>query len=273
MKICPPFRALALAAALLSPFAVQAQSPAPSDLVQAGIRPGWKTASGTYIAALHLKLSPDWITYWRHPGESGIAPRLDWGASSNLAHVRVHWPEPRLFLKAGFNSIGYAGELVLPVELTPQDAAAPISFDATLSIGVCNDICVPVDLRMQTSLNGGGQHDSVIASALTHRPGTARAAGLRGLTCALDPDSRGLRLSVQMDIPSTGNQEFLLVELPGQGARSHVLPSHREGGTITGQTRLRTKSGQVGAIDRSAIKVSLVSENGTLSHQGCSLAP
>ncbi|WP_439562126.1 protein-disulfide reductase DsbD domain-containing protein [Roseinatronobacter sp.] len=264
---------VALAAALLTPFAAKAQSPVPSELVQAGIRSGWKTESGTYIAALHLKLSPDWITYWRHPGESGIAPRLDWGASSNLAQVRIHWPEPRLFLKSGFNSIGYTGELVLPVELTPHDPAAPVGFDATLSIGVCDDICVPVDLRVQTTLTGSGAHDSAIAAALTDRPGAARTAGLRGVSCNLDPDSRGLRLSVQMDIPSTGNQEFLLVELPGQGLRSHILPSSRSGGTITGQTRLRSKSGQVGAIDRSAIRISLVSENGTLGHQGCSLAP
>lgn len=273
MDIHTPIRAAVLAAALMLPFGVQAQSPVPSDLVQAGIRPGWKSDSGTYIAALHLKLSPDWITYWRHPGESGIAPRLDWGASSNLAQVRVHWPEPRLFLKAGFNSIGYMNELVLPVELTPHDPGAPVIFDATLSIGVCNDICVPVDLRVRTSLNGGGPHDTIIANALTHRPGTARGAGLRGLTCTLDPDSRGLRLSVQMDIPSTGNQEFLLVELPDHGLRSHVLPSHRAGGTITGQTRLRAASGQVGGIDRSSVRVSLVSENGTLSHQGCSVLP
>ena len=268
-----PLLAAALAAALLSPVTTQAQSPVPSDLVQAGIRSGWKTDSGTYIAALHLKLSPDWITYWRHPGESGIAPRLDWGASTNLAQVRIHWPEPRLFQKAGFNSIGYKGELVLPVELTPNDPGAPIGFDATLSIGVCDDICVPVDLHVQTSLSGRGAHDSTIANALTHRPGAARTAGLRALSCNLDPDSRGLRLSVQMDIPSTGNQEFLLVELPGQGVRGHVLPSSRQGGTITGQTRLRSQSGQVGAVDRSAIRISLVSENGTLSHQGCSLAP
>lgn len=273
MNIKTPFRAVALAAALLSPVAAQPQSPVPSDLVQAGIRPGWKTDSGTYIVALHLQLTPEWITYWRHPGESGIAPRLDWAASSNLEQVRIHWPEPKLFQKLGFSSIGYAGELVLPVELTPTDPGASISFDATLSIGVCDDICVPVDLRVQTTLNGGGQHDAIIASALTRRPGTARGAGLRGLSCEFDTDKRGLRLSVKMDIPNTGNQEFLLVELPGQGLRGHILPSHRDGGTITGQIRLRAKSGQVGAIDRSAVRVSLVSENGTLIHQGCSLAP
>ncbi|MCC5960658.1 MAG: hypothetical protein JJU08_15105 [Rhodobacteraceae bacterium] len=273
MNINSPLRAAALAAALLSPFAAQSQSPVPSDLVQAGIRSGWKTDSGTYIAALHLKLSPDWITYWRHPGESGIAPRLDWAASSNLEQVRIHWPEPQLFQKLGYNSIGYADELVLPVELTPTDPGAPISFDATLSIGVCDDICVPVDLRVQTTLNGGGQHDTIIANALTRRPGTARAAGLRGLSCEFDTDKRGLRLSVNMDIPNTGNREFLLVEVPGQGFRGHILPSRRNGETITGQTRLRSNSGQVGAVDRSAVRVSLVSENGTLSHQGCSLAP
>ena len=99
------FRSLASAMPCASLWAVgpaTAQVPRPSDIVAAEVLPGWRTEQGTIMAALHLRLARDWITYWRHPGESGIAPRLDLSGSGNLAEARVHWPAPRLFTKAGF---------------------------------------------------------------------------------------------------------------------------------------------------------------------------
>ena len=75
--------------------------PRPSDIVAAEIRPGWRTEQGTIMAALHLRLARDWITYWRHPGESGIAPRLDLSGSGNLAGARLHWPALALVYQGG----------------------------------------------------------------------------------------------------------------------------------------------------------------------------
>lgn len=248
-----------------------AQAPRPSDLIEASIRPGWMTESGTHMAALHLRIAQDWITYWRHPGETGIVPRLDWAASGNLADVTIHWPEPQLFIKAGFNSIGYSDELVLPIELTPQTPGAPIRLDAMLNIGVCDDICIPVDLALRSELNGAGQHDPLITQALARRPASSQQVGLREMRCDLTPAGRGVVLSVEMELPATGRDEFLLVELPGSGMRSRVLPSARNGSTITGQLKLRPADGQIPLIDRSTVQISLISERGTIRHQGCSV--
>lgn len=249
-----------------------AQAPRPSDLIEASIRTGWKTESGTHMAALHLRIAQDWITYWRHPGETGVVPRLDWAGSGNLADVTIHWPEPQLFIKSGFNSIGYSNELVLPIELTPEDPGAPIRLDAMLSIGVCDDICIPVDLALRSDLNGAGRHDPLIAQALSRGPASSQMVGLRDMRCELTPAGRGVVLSVEMELPATGQHEFLLVELPGSGLRSRTLPSTRNGRTITGQLKLRPADGQVPLIDRSAVQISLISERGAARHQGCSVS-
>lgn len=247
-----------------------AQSPRASEIVQAGVRPGWQTETGTRMAAMHLTLAQDWITYWRHPGESGIVPRLDWTASDNLAQVRVHWPEPRLFTKLGVNSIGYESELVLPLELVPVNRDLPIRLDAVLSIGVCNDICIPVDIALRSDINDSGTRDARITAALSRTPTIASTAGLQDVSCTIEPADRGLRLTVQMELPVTGADEFMLIETPGLDLRSRVLPSRRDGDTITGQALLRASSGQMAGLDRSNVLINLVSENGVVTHQGCS---
>ncbi len=261
---------LTLLAALLAPPAL-GQGVRPSDVVEGQLRPGWQASNGTQIMAVHLRLARDWITYWRHPGESGIVPELDWSASRNLAQVHIHWPEPRLFMKAGYNSIGYKDEVIVPLELTPVDPSAPIHLDAMLSIGVCDDICIPVDLNFRADVAGAGKMDRSISDVLSARPKTARQAGLRDIACGLQPQSKGAMLEVEMTMPVMGQTEFLLIEFPGVQAQTRVLPSHRESGRLVGQTFLRAKDGRLPAIDRSSLSITVVSENGAVKHQGCTV--
>ncbi len=259
----------ALVAALLSlPVPAFSQSPRTADIVAAQMRPGWQSDTGAHIAGLQLRLARDWMTYWRHPGESGLVPRLDWSGSDNVAKARIIWPEPRLYFKSGFASIGYSGEVTLPIEVTPERPGEPVDFNAILSVGVCNDICIPVDLSLQMALNGAGAHDHAIATALDQRPSAARAAGLRAVECTLTPDKKALRLTANMDIPPAGAREFLLIESPGQPVRA--LPSARAGNVLTGHGLIRAASGA--GIDRSQIRLSVISERGVLTHQGCAMS-
>lgn len=269
-KINPILAAL-LGASLWALSPATAQVPRPSDIVAAEIRPGWRTETGTIMAALHLRLARNWITYWRHPGESGIAPRLDLSGSGNLAGARLHWPAPRLFTKAGYLSIGYADELVLPIELTPARAGQPIDLRAALSIGVCDDVCIPVDMTLAVALDGHGGPDRAIRTALENGLKTARAAGLSDVTCEIEPARKGMQLSARWTMPQQSGQEFMLLEMPDGVWRVQTLPSLRAGGQVTGQALLRARKGQSGAIDRSAIRMTLITTDGAFEHQGCSL--
>lgn len=261
-------RTLIAACALIFPAAVQAQAPRVAEIIQTQMRPGWKTSSDTHIAGLHLRLAHDWMTYWRHPGESGLVPQLDWSGSHNVAQARILWPEPRLYLKAGFASIGYSNEVLLPIEITPAKPGQPVKLDAVLSVGVCNDICIPVDLEVKMDINGAGRPDQAIAKAMASRPRAARSAGLQAVECTITPEKKGVRLSASLQIPNSGTEEFMLIEMPG--ARMRALPSQRAGDTLTGHTLIRTDGAT--AVDRSSIRFSVVSERGTLSHQGCAIS-
>lgn len=265
----------ALSLCLLSALALPAaaQAPRPGDIVQAVLRPGWRQADGTHLAALHLHLAPGWMTYWRHPGESGIPPQLHWSRSDNLDDLRIHWPEPRLIHKAGFDSIGYYNELVLPVQMRPRHAGQPITLRAVFSIGVCDDICIPVDLEFNGTLPVTGQPDRVIERALDSRARNAQAAGLRNVTCTIDPVPRGVRLSAVLDLPASGGREFVLLEPAGVSTPVRIMGSERMGAHLVGHVQMRSSGNQMPAIDRSRLGIRIVTEQGMWAHQGCSVTP
>jgi DsbC/DsbD-like thiol-disulfide interchange protein len=110
------------------PAAPAAAQALPPQIVHAELRPGWQTEDGTHLAALHLRLAEGWKTYWRVPGDAGIVPQFDWSRSQNTASVRARWPRPMIFSQNGYRSIGYEGELVLPLEVVPQQAGKPVAL-------------------------------------------------------------------------------------------------------------------------------------------------
>ena len=129
----PPIAYLAdmLIRALLSALTLVAALPAHAltqdDVVSARLLSGWQTDRGTHMAALELALAPGWKTYWRAPGDAGIPPSFDFSASTNLKSVRFHWPRPAVFDLNGMQTIGYHDHLVLPIEVTPEDPAQPVT--------------------------------------------------------------------------------------------------------------------------------------------------
>ncbi|MDE1173036.1 MAG: protein-disulfide reductase DsbD family protein [Parvibaculaceae bacterium] len=94
------------------------------------------------LLAVEFDLKPGWHTYWRVPGDSGIAPKFDWAGSRNLARAEMRWPMPRRFDEMGEASYGYTGHVLLPVLARPEAAGAPLRLALALDYGVCSNICV-----------------------------------------------------------------------------------------------------------------------------------
>jgi len=268
-------RGLALGLALLPlasaaiPSMAQAQGLNSAQLVQAELRPGWRTERGTHMAALHLRLADGWKTYWRIPGEAGIAPQLDWSQSQNVASVIAHWPRPIVFEQNGYRSIGYAGELVLPLEFTPQRAGRPMALMAQVTIGICRDTCVPVDLSLTLPLRDAGAHDPLIAAALSRRPEAGEGAGLTQATCRVEPGARGVELTLRAALPRLGAHEHMVMELPGSGYWVSDSQTWREGGELVGRARVRAPQQGAVSIQRGAVAFTILSEDRMVVHQGC----
>lgn len=241
-----------------------------SPIERAEFLDGWQTGTGTELAALRLELAPGWKTYWRAPGEAGIPPRFDWSGSENLAGVAIHWPRPEIFDLNGMQTFGYKGALVLPVELTPQVPGKPIRLKAAVELGVCDEICVPMQLDLAGEITPGGETVDEIRRALAAQPEKARAAGLTAAACSTEPISDGTRLTSRLTLPPVGPDEIAVIELADQNVWVSPAATTRAGGELQAVADMVPASAQPFALNRSDVRITVFGGNGRVVEvQGC----
>jgi DsbC/DsbD-like thiol-disulfide interchange protein len=94
----------------------------------------------------------------------------------------VLWPAPTRFDEQGSISLGYLDGLLLPVLITAEDPGSPVSLALRIHIGVCKDICIPVDATLHMEIGVGdqpSQYGPTLRAALDRVP----KVQLRGVYC------------------------------------------------------------------------------------------
>jgi thiol:disulfide interchange protein/DsbC/DsbD-like thiol-disulfide interchange protein len=136
--------ALALAAASLAAYAaplVKTQH-VEAELVseRASLQPG-KPA----LVGLKLRMEPQWHTYWKNPGDSGLPTKVKWQLPEGWKVGDIQWPFPQNLPVGPLMNYGYEDEVVLLAELTPPANAQPGNtvVKANAEWLVCKDICIP----------------------------------------------------------------------------------------------------------------------------------
>lgn len=241
-----------------------AESP-PENLVRAELLGGWRTAEGVQMAGLRLVLAPGWKTYWRAPGDAGIPPAADWTGSDNLAAVRLHFPRPEVFEVSGLRTLGYARDVVLPIEITPADPTRPVALEGEIALGVCAEICVPVTLRLSAPLPMPGGPDGAITAALAARPDPV-APGRR---CQVEPLNDGLRLTAVIDHPPIGPAEVAVIETDDPRVWVSEAMVTREGGALTVTADLVPPEARPFALDRGKVTITLIAGPAAVEIRGC----
>ena len=204
----------ATAAALLSSIAPLSAQPSgiDGDVIDVEVMPGWRAAGMGHIAALRLTLAPGWKTYWRAPGDAGIPPSFDWQGSENLVGVVPHWPVPEIFNQNGMRSVGYDEEVIIPLMITREDPSQPVHLRAEISLGVCEEICIPAFVSIDAALPSSGAADTEISAALADRPMTEAEARVSRVTCQVRPSEDGLTLTMTVDMPPLSAGEAAVIE-------------------------------------------------------------
>lgn len=242
--------------------------PATLDVIE-----GWRTERGTHMAALRITLDDGWKTYWRAPGDTGIPPSFDLGASENLAGIALHWPSPEISYQNGVRSLGFSGQLILPIEVTPARDGA-VRLAGVVQIGVCEDVCLPVTFDFDAVLPNGGTQSAAIATALMEAPVSARDADLRSATCRIKPIDGGAEVTAVLTLPRTAPQEIVVVETADPSIWSSEAVTSRSGDALTAVSKLYTADGGPLAIDRSGMRFTVVGHDGDATKvavdiQGC----
>ncbi|WP_342588784.1 protein-disulfide reductase DsbD domain-containing protein [Roseovarius aestuariivivens] len=243
---------------------------AQSDLVEARILPGWRAADGTHIAGLQFTLKDGWKTYWRAPGDAGIPPQFDWRGSSNLSSVEIEWPTPRQIRQSGVTTIGYDRTVTLPLRISPARKGGAIRLSAQIDMGVCKDVCVPVNVSVAQNLGDtDAAPDPLIVAALAERPFSAAEAGVGRVTCRLSPIEDGLRLQAEIRMPSLGRGELAVFEAGDPNIWIAPSRTTRQNGRLMAETTLHHMAGRSFAVDRSEIRITVLGPGSAVDIQGC----
>ncbi|WP_434638859.1 protein-disulfide reductase DsbD family protein [Klebsiella sp. I138] len=131
---------------------------------------------------LDVALEKGWKTYWRSPGEGGIAPAITWKTPLD---VNWHWPTPQRFDVAGISTQGYHGNVSFPLDIRGQ---VPQTLSGVLTLSTCSNVCIltdyPFSLDMTSPAEDGFAYDFTRAlgtlprsDGLTSRLSSAYSSG------------------------------------------------------------------------------------------------
>jgi DsbC/DsbD-like thiol-disulfide interchange protein len=181
----------------------------------------FNTAKPMVNAGVEITMAPGWKTYWRNPGDAGgVPPNIDWSASGNVAAVKVLFPAPTRLKDASGDSIGYKSTVVFPLEITPKDASLPVDLKLAIEFGVCREICVPAEakINLNVPVTGSVGNDRAVFDTLaaTHAAIPRRAAErrptdpeLKSVTATLTGDKPNLVIEAAFPGGTTGADLFL----------------------------------------------------------------
>jgi len=132
---------------------------------------GSATTGNALRAGVEIRLKSGWHTYWRYPGDAGVPPRFDFTGSQNVKAVDVLWPAPQPIPEHNLVTIGYTGDVILPLAVVPENSAKPVKLRLKLDYAVCEALCVPAEAKAELELTAGpSSQDAALAAAEARVP-------------------------------------------------------------------------------------------------------
>lgn len=135
-----------------------------------------------FDVALRLVMEPGWHTYWKNPGDSGLATTIKWTLPPGFRAGEIQWPTPHLISTPPLMSYGYENEVVLLVTIHPPGDMKPganVELSAAVEWLECQEICLPGAAKLKLTLPVAKK--AVAASSLETLKIFSDARGLRPL--------------------------------------------------------------------------------------------
>ena len=103
----------------------------------------------TVWLGLQLTHQPDWHTYWRNPGDSGLPITVQWTLPAGITAGDIAWPLPKKIPIGNLANYGFDGTVLLPVPLTISQDFKPGLTNNEIEVKlkanwlVCRKECIP----------------------------------------------------------------------------------------------------------------------------------
>ncbi|HMP26713.1 MAG TPA: protein-disulfide reductase DsbD family protein [Oligoflexia bacterium] len=114
----------------------------------------------TFYIAIHFRIQPDWHLYWENPGDSGLAPVVNWGGSRIFALSPLEWQLPEIIKVGPLVNYGYSKELWLLYEVKlrqPVTKGDLLEFVGKVEYLVCKEDCLPGEANLSLAVKVSDQ--------------------------------------------------------------------------------------------------------------------
>ena len=97
------------------------------------------------LLGLHMRLDKGWHTYWKNPGDSGLATKIKWELPPGFQAGEIIWPTPHTISTPPLMSYGYDDEVLLMTSIqVPENVAGQeIEIKARVDWLECAEVCLP----------------------------------------------------------------------------------------------------------------------------------
>lgn len=112
----------------------------------------------TAVVAIRLRPEPGWHAYWRHAGDVGSAPSVEWRLPEGFTADSLRWPTPELIVSPPLASYGYEREVHLLATLHVPPTArvgSTATLAGTVTWVVCKEECFAADVDLALTLPVG----------------------------------------------------------------------------------------------------------------------
>ncbi len=177
-----------------------------------GVGPGKQVWLG-----LQLDHQPEWHTYWKNSGDSGLPTLLDWVLPAGITAGEIAWPTPKKIPIGTLANYGYENTILLPVPLTVAQNFSGSQLDVKLKAAwlICRKECIPqegdfslsIPVRSSTGMSSKLFQDTFAATPKSLPAGNSQVevsgkaikvslaglpAALQGKTLAFFPETAGV---------------------------------------------------------------------------------
>lgn len=188
---------------------------------------------------LQITHQPEWHTYWKNPGDSGLPTVLEWTLPAGVTAGDIAWPTPKKIPIGNLANYGYEGTVLLPVPLT----VAPGFKDEQLSVRlkaswlVCRRECIPQEGEFVLNVPARSSYAAQGAAFEAARQASPQA--LTGGSGQATPEDKNVRVSVT-GLPSNlhGKALEFFPETTGVTEPAGVITQGWQGGVWTAQVPL-----------------------------------
>lgn len=110
-----------------------------------------------FTVAVRLTLDPPWHAYWTNPGDSGLAPTIEWKLPAGFTAGELQFPYPRPIATPPFMTYGLEGDVWLLATIAPPAEwnETSVVLAATVDWLICDEYCVPGSADIELTLPVG----------------------------------------------------------------------------------------------------------------------